>query len=858
MAIFGDVIFQWGIADHKYAKVSCVVKNGDYLIIGGGDYIDIVDISTPSAPVVCDRYDTPIESGWHLLIDEDDPDLFYAAGEVCDRLLVLDMSDPDNLVLRDSFSNLSSTGGPNGLVKVGNYLYITGCRDSASEYGVRILNVADPDNVVDEGMFKDPTNCPVLWSLAGIASLSNGSFIFCGAYGIYIYNPVGSPTAPVFVGKCNWSKTGQLTNKIAVDEEETYAYCPRYTEDRVEIIDISDPANPSAETPLTGAEYVSECYTAQVIGDHLFVSVRDLSNDDYYVSVFDISTRNSPVWLEALDYSTKFSSAWDGVRWGWLVDEDDGSMLYIGRFEGTADYGFGLVGVDLPTDGIYVTVDGTRIDSKVLSARTERGRDEELGQAQTGIAEITCDNSEGDFSPENAGGAYYGTLVLGVEMVIYEIYKGVTYNHFKGKVDKILPHAEWDNRVAYIVALDGMDDMAGTEIRTVLRQDTDTGELCEDVLDAVGWPAGDRDIDTGVDVLQYGWFHRKTGLAAIQDLEQIEKGFFYVDVDGTAIWENRHHRLTGDGLISQADFEDTMVELGYEFSKRQVRNQVTITGRRYFAGSVTLWSGYDLATLDDDLIWSAHTGDVQAPYIPQATTVTLWAEWREALATYDALVKGTHWNANTKGDKTGADVSDNITITATQYGQCIKFEIANAGTVGAYMVVPDSPPVGAPAGRTLLVYGALFGSENIIITKEDGTSQTDYGVRSLPVDAPFKSNPNDIRALAEYLLARFKDPVPDAVFVKLIARTGWPDDTIRIECLSRAISDRITLKSTLLGFDRDFFINKVIQEYIFQEGGTVHETTWYVERAEGAYEHLFWLLGVAGFGELGEATYLGI
>lgn len=508
-------------------------------------------------------------------------------------------------------------------------------------------------------------------------------------------------------------------------------------------------------------------------------------------------------------------------------------------------------------DGIYVEVAGTEIQTKCLSARTERGRDEELGQAQTGIAELTCDNSDGDFSPENSGGAYYGTLDLGASLVVYEIYLGVIYYHFTGKIDKILPHAEWDNRVAYIVGLDGMDDLAGTEIKTVLRTDTETGELCGDVLDAISWPSGaaNRDLDTGIDVLQYGWFHKVKGLQGIRMLEQIEKGFFYIDVDGKAIWENRHHRLSGAHLTPQADFEDTMVEVGYEYTKRQIRNQVTVKGRRYFSGGVTLWSGYDLATLDDDLIWSAHCGDVQAPYIPQATTVTLWAEWNEALASHTALVKGTHWDANTQPDKSGTDVGANITITETAYGQAIKLEIANAGSVGAYIVEPDSPPLGAPADRTLLIYGILFGAENISITKEDSTSQTAYGVRSLDIDAPFKSNPNDIRALAEYLLARFKDPVPDAVSVRLVARTN---STIRVECLQRKISDRITLKATLHGFDRDFFINKVIQDYVLKEGGFQHETTWMVERAEGAYEHLFWLLGTVGFGELGEATYLGV
>lgn len=493
----------------------------------------------------------------------------------------------------------------------------------------------------------------------------------------------------------------------------------------------------------------------------------------------------------------------------------------------------------------------------VLAAHSERGWDEELAQATAGIIELTCDNRNGDFSPEKAGGAFYGDLYLGARITFFEVYLGVRYNHFTGRIEKILPHAEHDNQVAYIMVLDGTDDIAATTVSTILRTNTHTGELAEDVLDACKWPAADREIDTGVDTLDAGWFHKRGGLEAFRDLELTEKGRFFIKPTGKARFENRHYRITGGGLVSQGTFDETMVELGYEYSKRLLYNEIIVTGARYFAGGIQLFSGYDLGTIDDDLIWSAHTGDAAAPYIPQNTTVVIWAEFNALLSSYDALVKGTHWNANTAADKSGADVSDNITITETQYGQAVKLSIANAGSMGAYLVVPDSPPAGAPSDRTLLIYGVLFSVENITFVEENTTSQDNYGKRTLPVKAPFKSKPNDLLAYAQWLLARFEEPIPTPIFVKHVARTAWPDDTIRIQCLTREISDRITLASSKLGFNRDFYINKVIQDYVFLQGGAVHETIWIVERAEGSAEGLYWLLGVADFGELGDATRLG-
>lgn len=522
------------------------------------------------------------------------------------------------------------------------------------------------------------------------------------------------------------------------------------------------------------------------------------------------------------------------------------------------------IGLTELADRIYVFLQPANIEltdpsyPTVLGCHTERGEDAELAEATTGVCQLTCDNRNGDFSPENVSGQYYPDLQIGMVIEVFEIFGGVRYDIFKGRIDSIDPPAEKGNPYAYINVLDGMDDMKGTEVSTVLRTNTDSGTLAGDVLTAVAWPAGDRNLDAGVDVLQLGWFHKIDALAAIRVLERVENGRFFISPARIATWHNRHHRLTGVGLVSQYDFAEKSIELDYEYNKRLVKNDILVRGRRYYSGGgATLFSGYDLATIESDLVWSAHAGDVGAPYVPQQTSLTLWADMNAALASYDTLVKGTHWNANTEPDKSGVDVSADVTLVQTQYGQSVKMVFTNAGTVGAYLVAPDSPPVGAPEDRTVLVYGTLYGEEVMAISEEDAASQDDYGKRTMAIDLPFKSNPNDILSYAQYLKRKYKDAVPRAVSVKIAHRTDWPDTAIKIQCLTREIGDRITLASSRLGFDRDFYINKVVQDYAFNEGGFVAETTWYVERAAGTVEEVFWILGEVGFSEIGETTVLG-
>lgn len=485
----------------------------------------------------------------------------------------------------------------------------------------------------------------------------------------------------------------------------------------------------------------------------------------------------------------------------------------------------------------------------VLSCRIERGRDEELGHAASGICELNCDNFWEDFEVDKTDGEYYGYLYLGAYLTVNEGYLGVVYPLFAGKIDTVDPHPEPDNKIAYILAVDGQDDLAGSEIETVLRTDTDEAELTEDALDGAGWSATKRDIGTGVDTLQLGWFHREHALPGIQGLEESTRCFFLVSPSGDATLQNRHYRVTGDRLISQFTWNETLIELGYKRSKRDVKNWCRVTGYKYIDPF------YGLP--DETWIYYAPANSESAPFIPAGETITLWGDLSGPRKSSDTLVKGTHWNANTLYDKTGDDMSDDISLTVTYYGQSIKFVIENTGSKDAYLVVPDAPPAGAPSNATLLVYGTIYEEVTMTVVEEDTPSQQTHGKRTVSVDAKFKSNYNDIVAYAQWLKARYKDAVPGPIMAKVNAWTNYPDDTIKIECLERQISDRITLQVAALAVDQDFYVDKIIHEYVMNEGGTVHLVTFYVSRTEGQAEGQYWLLGEVGFSELGETTYLG-
>ena len=78
---------------------------------------------------------------------------------------------------------------------------------------------------------------------------------------------------------------------------------------------------------------------------------------------------------------------------------------------------------------------------------------------------------------------------------------------------------------------------------------------------------------------------------------------------------------------------------------------------------------------------------------------------------------------------------------------------------------------------------------------------------------------------------------------------------LQTQLLARKISDRITITSADLGITtKDYFIERV--EHRVSDSGLRHEATFILSRADEAAQAVFWVLGEAGFGELGEKTVL--
>jgi hypothetical protein len=79
------------------------------------------------------------------------------------------------------------------------------------------------------------------------------------------------------------------------------------------------------------------------------------------------------------------------------------------------------------------------------------------------------------------------------------------------------------------------------------------------VLDAAGWPAADRVLDTGQSMIAAVTFALGSGVTALDHIREVagaELGMFFCDGAGRAVFHDRHHRKAASYLTSAATFGD--------------------------------------------------------------------------------------------------------------------------------------------------------------------------------------------------------------------------------------------------------------------------------------------------------------
>ncbi len=182
-----------------------------------------------------------------------DGDYLYYGSNIADAVTIVDISDPANLIEMSTIfdgEGGAELKGPKGITISGDNAFVItntlGVGDT-----LEILNISDKSNPYHEGsiVFSNGT-----WgSYVGAYSVTvDGDYAYIGASSDdkLIILDISDPTNPVEIGSIADGEGGaSLDNPYQVQVVDyagtKYAYITAYSGDSLEIVDVTDPSNPT-------------------------------------------------------------------------------------------------------------------------------------------------------------------------------------------------------------------------------------------------------------------------------------------------------------------------------------------------------------------------------------------------------------------------------------------------------------------------------------------------------------------------------------------------------------------------------------------------------------------------------------
>ena len=501
--------------------------------------------------------------------------------------------------------------------------------------------------------------------------------------------------------------------------------------------------------------------------------------------------------------------------------------------------------VDWANDGSW-TGTGETIDmGRVRGITCSFGRDRAsqlTGRAKAGKLTATLDNRSGDYNPFNSDSPIYGNILPGRPVRL--LGTSTTQSDqaiWQGYLTRVTPQVFLGGDATAILEATGplgQINLDQIEVAMVTSQRTD--QVVADILDAAGWGAGSgyRTLDTGKTTISRYWKSQSYAVPALQEVESTEGGFIREGKDGKIVFDNRHHRLAGVGLTSQATYSDASGAarvysgLIMDDPLPHIFNQFSTEVQGFTTASVAvLWTLSESGASSPSIAPGvARTWIARYPTTASANTARGVALWTTTAATTDML-------ANTAADGSGTNVSASIGISVSKSSETMSITLTNNTSATAYVTKLQARGTGITA------------DDPASIKQEDATSQTAFGKRTWPSKTKFIPDTDEALDWADFNLSIYKDPTAVLRMTYFANR-----DTNAInEMLDRDISERVTVvaeNTADLSIDRDFFIESVQHKI---DANRLHQVTYLLSDAVQFSD--FWVLNTSALGTSTRLAY---
>jgi len=333
----------------------------------------------------------------------------------------------------------------------------------------------------------------------------------------------------------------------------------------------------------------------------------------------------------------------------------------------------GLLDTNILADAVAVIVD---VSDQIDYITTNRGRQAEADQFQTGTLSLRIVDQSGDFNPQNPNSPYFGLLSPMRKVAITATYGAVTYPIFSGFITSYsttTPQNASDVVYTTINAVDAFRLAQNAQIATVAG--TSAGQLSgariNNLLDAISWPSSMRSISQGLTSVQADPGSQRTGLNAMQVIETSEYGALYVDASGSFIYLDRS--VTASSVSgTPTEFNDDGTDIAYNnavwiLNDVLIYNQANVTRS---GGSVQ--TAIDQASIDKYFLHSYNQQNLlmQTDHVALEYAQAYVASRAETTVRCDAITLDLHTDNYNTGiiAALSLDFFDPITITTNQPG----------------------------------------------------------------------------------------------------------------------------------------------------------------------------------------------
>lgn len=495
--------------------------------------------------------------------------------------------------------------------------------------------------------------------------------------------------------------------------------------------------------------------------------------------------------------------------------------------------------VDWDRDGNYsdVTLDADGDPGITIDAGRDGAR--ALSPPKVPSASFELRNDHGRYSNERAASPVYQRVRPGTPVLISASYgaarayrsatayrTGVAYRGMaqwtlaRTRIDQTTQTATLGSQRVAVSTLGASSTLVGTSVTVPLQTAIRTDQAVTLILDAAGWPSDRRAISIGDCTLLYWWCDGRSAWDALVEITASEgpTSAMYEDADGVFRWENRNYRaVAARSSTSQAVFYDGRVSGGKPYraaalyrADRLYRGEqaaLYFQGLTYEPGWRTVYARSQYLTRRRALgalavVWSYGTPFSLSP----GQSRTLIARPSDPFSSAVTPVLGTDY----------AVAGGTVSVTLAASSGFVAF-ITVAATSG-------SPSV---TGLQLRAQPLAVVSETLVQSTLDASSSlAAYGaVQTLDVAGWPEIDPAMAEAVCDAWVARYGVQRP---VVTISVRAVDHDHLEQI--VRRAVSDRITLRSTLTGVIGDAWIES--RELIVAGAGGRHlEAVWRCELA---------------------------